>query len=98
MTGNSSGKTYHLLTFEDTSSASAMDDTSKLSALITAVSLKEQQIERSPHPTSSDQSDWWYCSWTTGAADFKSRKFKCTGVEYNKDNGYIEKISFLQVK
>ena len=32
----------------------------------------------------------------TPAHDFKNRRFECTGVEYNKTSGRIEKISFKQ--
>lgn len=92
-----SGIEYHLLTNEDTSSVSSIDETAKLAALITTVSLKNQTIVNSTQPTTFTKDDWWYCTWTSAASDFKSRKFKCTGVGYNQDNGYINKLSFEEI-
>ena len=71
--------------------------------MITTVSLKEQKLVKDVHPTSVSQDDWWYCTWTTAASDFKSRKFKCigegggSGITYNTETGYIEKIRFEEV-
>ncbi|MBR1539616.1 MAG: hypothetical protein IJ629_00245 [Clostridia bacterium] len=90
-------KTYHLLTLEDTTTTSHNDETARLAALITTVSLKEQTVVNSDQPTDFTQKDWWYCTWTTAASDFKSRKFKCTGVEYNETNGYIKTIKFEEI-
>ena len=109
ITGNDAGVSYHLLQKEDdtarfTSTDTGIKQASRLSALITTVSLKEQRLENSEKPTSFAQDDWWYCTWTTAASDFKSRKFKCvsadggSGVTYNVETGYIEKIRFEEVK
>lgn len=89
--------TYHLLTSEDTSTTSHMQETAKLAALISTITLKEQIVNNPETPTVSNNSDWWYCSWTTAASDFKSRKFKCLGVEYDSKTGYINKISFEEI-
>lgn len=85
--------TYHLLTKEDTSSVTSKDQTAKLAALISTVSLKKQILNNK----NTVKSYWDYCTWTTAASDFKTRKFKCTGVEYDQNNGYIEKISFEEI-
>jgi len=107
ITGNVSGTSYHLLQTEDKnatgSSANSITQAARLSALITTVSLKEQKLINSVTPSSFGQENWWYCTWTTAASDFKSRKFKCvsadggSGVTYNPDTGYIEKIRFEEV-
>ena len=91
------GKTYNLLTSEDTNTVTSLDETAKLAALITTVSLKNQELTNNDKPSAFDKSDWWYCTWTTAASDFKTRKFKCTNVKYNEDTGYIEKISFSEI-
>lgn len=107
--GNDAGISYHLLQAEDkktsVTSPNSITQAAKLSALITTVSLKEQRLVNSESPTSYNQDDWWYCTWTTAASDFKSRKFKCigsdgvsSGVTYNVDTGYIEKLRFVEVK
>ena len=94
--------TYCLLAGDDrdnqTSTLDQINDTARLSALITTVSLKNQTLFNDDlEPTSFDRSDWWYCTWTTSASDFKSRKFKCTGTEYNLNTGYIEKLIFEEL-
>lgn len=88
---------YNLLTNEDTTSVSNLTETAKLAALISTVSLKSQELTNNETPSSFDKTDWWYCTWTTSASDFKTRKFKCIGVEYDEDNGYATKISFEEV-
>lgn len=103
ITGASTGTTYHLLTNIDTtksstSSSGGITDSARLSALLSTVNLKELLVENRTQPTAIDESDWWYCTWTTAASDFKSRKFKCIGVSYNSENGYIEKLEFDQVR
>lgn len=101
VTGNDAGITYNLLELEDTGSGSTTSEitqAAKLSALLTTVGLKEQQLMNTPQPTVFNKTDWWYCTWTTAASDFKSKKFKCTGMEYNTDNGYINCINFEEVK
>ena len=75
-----------------------ISDTARLSALITTVSLKKQTVNNNKETfTNFSGGDWWYCTWTTAASDFKSRKFKCTGTEYNYDTGYIEKLRFEEL-
>lgn len=99
--GTAAGTTYHLLEAEDwnsaTTSPTSIKEAARLSALITTVGLKEQRIDNKNTPTSFNKDDWWYCTWTTAASDFKSRKFKCTNVEYNTDTGYITKICFEEI-
>jgi len=92
--------TYHLLQPEDSSSrgVSSTMKSAMLSALITTVGLKEQKIVNSIQPSAVNESDWWYCTWVTAANDFKTRKFKCNGVTYNEDNGYIERIEFEEIR
>lgn len=101
---NISAGTYGLLTSSDVSdrykntTANGKRETSYLAALITTVSLKTQKFENSPAPTDRTSNDWSYCEWTTAASDFKSRRFRCTGTEYNDNTGYVEKISFEEIK
>ena len=94
--------TYNLLAAKDksssaTSTSAEITQTAQLSALITTSSLKDQELQKDPKPTILDKRDWCYCVWTTAASDFKSRKFKCTGVEYDSTTGYINKIKFEEV-
>lgn len=93
--------TYNLLTSEDvvdstfSTSLENKKESAKLSALISAINLKSQELVNKDTPSSyEEKADWWYCKWTTAANDFKSRKFKCLGVELNENTGYINKISF----
>ena len=79
------------------STDSQISDAARLSALITTVSLKKQTVNNNRTPTNFSGGDWWYCTWTTSASDFKSRKFKCTGTEYNQNTGYIEKLIFEEL-
>ena len=46
------------------------------------------------NPDSETLEDWSYIKWTTCLSDFKKRKFKCAGVGYNENNGYINEIIF----
>ncbi len=92
--------TYHLLSgsgIEDNSSVASRKQSAKLSALLSTVTLMEQNILNSPMPTSFNDSDWYSATWKTAAYDFKTRKFRCTNVEYNNDTGYINKISFEEI-
>ena len=93
--------TYCLLAGEDrdnqTSTQNQISDTARLSALITTVSLKKQTINNNSTPTNFSGGDWSYCTWTTAASDFKSRKFRCTGTKYNEETGYIERLSFEEI-
>ena len=94
------GIPYKLLDIADrdgTETADEITQAARLSALITTVSLKEQQLTNTKGNKSTDKSDWWYCTWTTAASDFKTRKFKCTGTEYDEITGYVNKIKFEEV-
>lgn len=74
-----------------------ISDTARLSALISTVSLKNQTVNNNKTPTNFSGGDWWYCTWTTAASDFKSRKFKCTETKYNEETGYIEELKFEEI-
>jgi hypothetical protein len=93
--------TYHLLSGTDienvTSSSENRKDSAKLSALLSAVTIMESTILNPNTPSSYTDSDWYSATWKNAAYDFKTRKFKCTGVEYNDDTGYINKISFEEI-
>lgn len=87
--------TYNLLEQGDLTTIPAdRKKSAQLSALISTVDLKSQELTNSDSPTAGTKDDWWYCTWTTAASDFKTRKFRCTGTEYNSNNGYITKIIF----
>ena len=70
-----------------------------LSGLVSSTTVSgEQRLDNPIQPsTVGSQSDWWYCTWTSSAAEFKKRKFQCKGINYNSENGYIELISFEEV-
>lgn len=101
ITGVPAGTTYHLLQHEDdnkySSNASGMAQAAKLSALISTVNLKEQKLVNPVQPSDFTNNNWWYCTWTTATNDFKSRKFKCTGLELDRNTGYANKISFEEL-
>ena len=73
----------------------------KLSALLSTATEVEQTIINESYgssTTSGGTSDDWYSAvWRTAAYDFKTRKFKCTGLTYNEETGYISKISFEEI-
>ena len=48
------------------------------------------------NPKKEDYSNWTKVEWNTMAYDFKSRRFKCTGVEYGSE-GRIISISFEEI-
>lgn len=89
--------TYNLLTSDENSSLIDRKESAMLSALISTVSLKSQKVENHERPSAYDGTDWSYCEWTTSASDFKTRKFKCTGSEYDEVTGYITKLSFAEL-
>ena len=80
------------------STDSQISDAAKLSALITTVSLKKQTVNNDRPLTNYNGGDWSYCTWTTSASDFKTRKFKCTGSKYDVNTGYIEELDFEEIK
>ena len=91
--------TYNLLVPTEKNTISADRKASaQLSALISTISLKSQKMLNGSTPSTLSKDDWWYCEWTTAANDFKTRRFKCTGTDYNQKTGYIEKISFEEVE
>lgn len=97
--GNES--TYHLLSGTGiegtTTSVEARKESAQLAALLSTVNLMEQTIINPVPPTTYNNSDWYSATWKTASYDFKTRKFKCTGFEYNDDTGYINKISFEEI-
>lgn len=73
-------------------------NTGKLMALLSTVTQTEKTIYNDLYTTSGDEGvNGWYCTtWTTAAYSFKSKKFKCTGIEYNS-SGYVCSLSFEEV-
>lgn len=76
--------------------------TAKLQALLSTVNNVNQTIYKDNYTYSdgdaSGSSDGWYkATWISAVRDFKTRKFTCTGIEYNQDTGYVSKISFAEV-
>ena len=59
-----------------------------LVALLSTVTENEQTIYAESGNT------FYSATWTTAVNDFKTRKFTCTGIEYNETTGYVESISF----
>lgn len=98
------GKIYNLLEVGDVvdettaSTLASRNESAYLAALISTVSSKQQKIINKDTPTSTiEKEDWWYCTWTPATSDFKSRKFKCTGVQLNSKTGYVNKITFEEI-
>lgn len=88
--------TYNLLTSTGTG------DVGKLSALLSTASEVEKTIVNKKFDeqvlAANGTYDVWYSAiWRTAAYDFKTKKFKCTGIEYNSETGYVSKISFEEV-
>ncbi len=73
----------------------------KLSALLSTATTVEQTILNKSYGdetiSGSSSNDWYSATWKTAAYDFKTRKFKCTGVEYSTETGYVSKIKFEEV-
>ena len=70
----------------------------KLSALLSVSDKVEQTISNDDFGEGTSSSDWYSATWRTAAYDFKTRKFKCTGIEYNTETGYVSKIKFEEVR
>ena len=70
-------------------------DIGKLAALLSVATLTEQTIVNKDYAYTS--TDWYCATWRTAAYDFKTRKFKCTGIEYSNETGYISKIKFEEI-
>lgn len=73
-----------------------------LSALLSTATEVEQTISNreaygSQTTTGSISTDWYSATWKTAAYDFKTRKFKCTGITYNTETGYVSEINFEEV-
>ena len=73
----------------------------KLSALLSTATEVEQTIVNESYgsqtSTGTSSNDWYSAVWKTAAYDFKTRKFKCTGITYNTETGYISEINFEEV-
>ena len=88
-------KTYELVSEGD-------NDVGQLLALLSTVTETEQTIYNDDFDTTKEealengQCCWKSITWTTAVNDFKTRKFTCTGIEYN-DAGYVSFISFKEV-
>lgn len=84
--------TYNLFTNGNTDDGKI----GKLSALLsTAGTLVEQTIVNNNY--SGSTTDWYSATWRTAAYDFKTRKFKCTGIEYSEETGYVSKVKFEEL-
>lgn len=79
------------------------EKTAKLQALLSTVNNVNQIIYKENYtfsdgdPVSGGSDGWYKATWTTAVRDFKTRKFTCTGIEYNDDTGYVSSISFAEV-
>ncbi len=90
---------YHLLDgagIENyTTSAADKRQAAQLSALLSTVTTMEQTKINSNWSVGRD--NWYSATWKTAAYDFKTRKFKCTKVDYNDDTGYVCAIYFEEI-
>lgn len=95
LTATATGTTYSLL------NETNPDHIGKLSALLSTATTVEQTIINDAYGSGSVtggvSNDWYSATWRTAAYDFKTRKFKCTGIEYNKDTGYVSKLKFEEI-
>lgn len=66
----------------------------KLAALLSTATETEQTII---NPDSSLYGEWHSVVWKTAAHDFKTRKFKCTGVEYSEQSTRICLLKFEEI-
>ena len=82
--------TYNLFTDGNTDDGKI----GKLSALLSTATLVEQTVY---NDTYTDSEEWYCATWRTAAYDFKTRKFKCTGIEYSDETGYVSKLKFEEV-
>lgn len=91
MTG---GTTYSLVA----ETASDSDDTGKLIALLSTVTEQEQTIYNDSYTGTGYEgaNSWYNATWVTAAYDFKTKKFKCTGLTYS-ETGYVNSLSFEEV-
>lgn len=91
--------TYHL--FDDGETDIAAGNIGILSALLSTATLTEQTIINEGYGNQTDigetSTDWYCVTWRTAAYDFKTKKFKCNGIEYNEETGYVSKIKFEEV-
>jgi hypothetical protein len=90
MTGSTAGVEYQLL-------GDSANKTEVLSALLSTVTDTEQTIKNNVTATSYTHIDWSSATWKTAAYDFKTRKFKCTGITYDDTTGYITEICFEEI-
>lgn len=65
-----------------------------LSALLSTATETEQTII---NPDSDQYGSWHSMVWKTAAHDFKTRKFKCTGVEYSEETTRICLLKFEEI-
>lgn len=91
MTG---GKTYSLIA----ETPNASDETGKLIALLSTVTEQEQTIYNDSYTgTGYEGSNSWYsATWITAAYNFKTKRFKCTGITYG-ETGYVNSLSFEEI-
>ena len=72
------------------------DETGQLSALLSTVTLVEQTIYHDNY-NGGGNSNWYSATWRTAAYDFKTKKFKCTDVQYGETTGYVNLICFEEL-
>ncbi len=65
-------------------------------ALLTC-SDEVKQTVKNKSPNSSDIDSWTKAEWETALYDMKTRKFKCTNIEYSAETGRVNKIEFVEM-
>lgn len=84
--------TYHLLT--ENGEGNRYDK--KIRSLLSFAdhdNMRQVRINR----TSENLEKWGTAIWNTALYDFKKKRFKCDGIEYNVDTGRVKRINFSEL-
>ncbi len=65
-------------------------------ALLTC-SNEVKQTVKNKNQNSSDIDSWTKAEWETALYDMKTRKFKCTKMEYSAETGRVNYIEFKEM-
>ena len=81
--------TYNLLNDKTINTSGTLYELIKLSKFDLRVTIK--------NPDSSTLRKWSTVIWKTPLYDFKSKRFRCDGIDYNTETGRVNKISFSEI-
>lgn len=75
---------------------SLVRDSETVEALLTC-SDEVKQTVKNKSQNSSDIDSWTKAEWETALYDMKTRKFKCTNIEYSDKTARVNKIEFIEM-